>query len=64
MIYIVNKDNLIVRKIPCDYNSAIGNSYGKITEEGRYHILPKNAPVPYKEVKVELFTKRKMPIPD
>jgi len=61
MIYIINSDNMIVRKMECDYNSAISNYYGKITEEGRWHILPKNMPPPYKEVQPVKFDKRKYP---
>jgi len=59
MIYIVNDENLIVRKFECDYDSAISNYYGKTTPEGRYHILPKGFDPPYKDVKLTLFNKKR-----
>lgn len=61
MIYIINDDNMIVRKMECDYDSAISNYYGKITEEGRYHILPKKIKPPYKEIQPIKFDKKKYP---
>ncbi len=59
MIYIVNEDNMIVREFECDYDNAIKNSYGKITEEGRYFILPKGNDPPYKRVQPITFDKKR-----
>lgn len=61
MIYIVNSENLIVRKFECDYDSAISSYYGKVTEEGRYHIMPKGYSPPYGTAKPKLFTKKRFP---
>lgn len=61
MTYIVNSDNKIVRKFECDYDNAISSSFGRITDEGRYFILPKDFPPPYEEVQPTTYTKRKHP---
>jgi len=61
MTYIVNSDNMIVRKFECDYDSAIQSSYGKTTPEGRYFILPKGQKPPYEEVKPITFDKKRFP---
>ena len=61
MTYVVNDDNIIVRKFECDYDSAIQNTLGKITPEGRYFILPKGFKPPYEEIKKVTFDKKKFP---
>ena len=61
MIYIINEDNMIVRKQECDYESAISSYHGKSKPEGRYFILPKVFEPPYKEVQPVLFDKKKFP---
>lgn len=60
MTYIV-KDDIIVRKFECDYDSAISSTYGKITEEGKYFILPKGFKPPYKETQSITFDLKKFP---
>jgi len=61
MIYIINSENKIVRKFECDYNSAISSSYGKITPEGRYHIMPKGFKPPFEEINRDTFKMKKYP---
>jgi len=61
MIYIVNDDNKIVRKFECDYDSTISNSFGRITPEGRYHIMPKGFKPPFEEVNPSTFKMKKYP---
>lgn len=61
MTYIINRENKIVRKFECDYDSAITSSYGRVTEEGRYHIMPKGFKPPFQEIKPITFNKKKFP---
>lgn len=61
MTYIVNSENKIVRKFECDYDSAISSSYGRITPEGRYHIMPKGFKPPFEEISKITFKMKKYP---
>lgn len=61
MTYIINDENKIVRKFECDYESTIISSYGKITPEGRYHIMPKGFKPPYEEIQATTFNMKKYP---
>lgn len=59
--YIINNENKIVRKFECDYEREINNSFGKVTKEGRYHIMPKGFDPPYEEINQLTFKMKKYP---
>lgn len=61
MVYVVNSENKIVRKFEYDFEEAMSRFHRGKTSDGRYHIMLKDAPVPYEEIASVKYDKIKMP---
>lgn len=60
IVYIINSENIIIRKFEYDFEEAMSRFHRKRATDGRYHIMLKGVEPPYIEKTSEKFKKMVM----